>query len=119
VALVEARAIRVLDLEFIVKSPGGQANVIDADELNIENFDATVFAGASSKLLDAADLAVIGADIGAGSLAAVLVYEELTLLPVIEAWTAQGGRVITEGHLDLDELGRVLTDTASTQENQG
>lgn len=117
-ALVDAGVIRILDLEFVVKHPDGTAAAIDVSELHTEEFDTAVFAGASSALLDAADLAVVGENIDAGSLAAVLVYEELALLPVIEAWTRQGGRIITEGHLELDELAAVLADTAHGQEIQ-
>lgn len=115
-ALVDARTIRILDLEFVVKYAGGHATVFDAGELSIDNFDATDFEGASSNLLDAGDLAVIAGDVSVGSIAAVLVYEELALLPAIESWTRQGGRVITEGHLDLDEFAAALTDTAPEQE---
>lgn len=117
-ALVDGGTIRILDLEFIVKYAEGHAVVIDAGELSINEVDTTAFAGASSALLDKADIAVIAEDIGIGSIAAVLLYEELTLVPVIKAWTDQGARVITDGHLELDELAAVLAATATAQENQ-
>ncbi|MET8317473.1 DUF6325 family protein [Rhodococcus erythropolis] len=117
-ALVDSRTIRILDLEFVVKYADGHATVFDADELNIDSFDVTAFAGASSHLLDTGDLATIAGDISVGSIAAVLVYEELALLPAIESWTRQGGRIIAEGHLDLDEFAEALTSTAPQQENQ-
>lgn len=116
-ALVDARTIRILDLEFVVKYTDGHATVFDAGELSIDTFDVTVFEGASSGLLDSGDLAVIADDISEGSIAAVLVYEELALLPVIESWTAQGAKIIAEGHLDLDEFAAALTDTAPEQEH--
>ncbi|MBH5146369.1 MULTISPECIES: DUF6325 family protein [Rhodococcus] len=112
--LVDSGTIRILDLEFVVKLPSGHAVIVDAGGLSTENFDATVFGGASSHLLDVDDLALIAEDIGEGSLAAVLVYEELTLLPAIEAWTTRGATIITEGHLDLDGLATILTNTADT-----
>ncbi|GAB6919712.1 hypothetical protein JCM9803A_01620 [Rhodococcus erythropolis] len=117
-ALVDARTVRILDLEFMVKHADGHVTVLDVGDVSIDTFDATVFDGACSNLLDAGDLAVVAADISIGSVAAVLVYEELALLPVIESWTRRGGRIIAEGHLDLDEFARALTDTEPDHEQE-
>lgn len=110
-AVVDNGTIRILDLEFVAKAADSSVSVVPASTFDLPDFDLAQFEGAASSLLDAADLAAVGEDIAAGSVAAVLVYEELTLLPVLEAWAQAGGRVITEGHISLDELATALNET--------
>lgn len=60
--------------------------------------------GATSTLLDGADLDQVGAGLRAGSVAAVLVYEELSMLPVVRAWEDGGARLLSAGSITPDEL---------------
>ncbi|MGY0497419.1 DUF6325 family protein [Nocardia sp. FBN12] len=102
--LVDRGAFRILDLEF-VDATGAL--------LPIENLgpDLVPFVGATSGLLDRSDFAEIAAELSPASVAAVLVYEELTMLPVLTAWENSGAKLLTEGQLTLDELDTALTET--------
>jgi len=79
--------------------------VVDADGLDTEPWvDLSAFAGASSGILDRSDIEEVGAAIGAGSVAAVLVYEELVIFPLIAAWRRGGARVIAQGQISPDDI---------------
>ncbi len=58
--------------------------------------------GASSGLLDADDLAVIGEQMSVGALAVVVVFENLWVLDVIGSWP--GGRLLFDGGVSADDL---------------
>lgn len=103
--LVDRGFLRILDLEFIAKAPDGGVAVVDVGSLDTEpGLDLTPFQGASSGILDPSDLDDIGGTIGPSSVAAVLVYEELVILPLIAAWRRSGARVIAEGQLSPEEI---------------
>lgn len=102
--LVDAGVIRVLDLEF-VSNADGVARIVPAPEIGSE---LAVFEGASSGLLDRDDLDAVAAGLTPGATAAVLVYEELALLEVVEAWENGGARIIFEGPVDVDDIDAAL-----------
>jgi hypothetical protein len=100
VGLVDSGLIRILDLEFI-QGIDGVASTIPADRVGAEfkRFD-----GAASGLLDRGDLDKVAADLEHGSTAAVLVYEDLSIVAVLDAWEAGGATIVAEGPVDLDDL---------------
>ena len=100
VDLVDRGLIRVLDLEF-VHSIDGVASTVPAGRVDTS---LAQFDGASSGLLDRADLDEVAANLPHGSTAAVLIYEDLPLLDVLDAWEAGGARVVSEGPVDLADL---------------
>lgn len=107
--LVDQHMVRVIDLEFVVKHADGTVEALDAADLNVDtDFDFGIFAGASSGVLDGEDLAGIGAQLGANGVAAVLVYEELALLPMLSSLEAGGARLLAEGTVDVIELDAAL-----------
>ena len=118
-ALVERNAIRVLDLEFVTLAAGG-VRTIEPDSLGtVDGLEMSVFQGASSGILDAEDLASVGAQLTTGSVAAVLVYEELSMLQVLASWERAGANLLAEGTVDANELISALDATepqSSTQE---
>lgn len=105
--LVDAGLIRVLDLEFVTGA-GGAAHTITATQAGpgLAEFD-----GASSGLLDRDDLDAVVADLAPEAKAAVLVYEELSILTVIEAWENAGARIVSEGPIDVDDIDTALKGT--------
>ncbi|CCW14424.1 DUF6325 family protein (plasmid) [Rhodococcus aetherivorans] len=105
--LVDQAAVRVLDLEFVTVTDG-RPRVVPIGELGE---DLTAFAGASSGLLDPQDLDLVAASLRPGGVAAVLIYEELSMLTVLDAWKDGGARVIAEGPISLDELAAALDTT--------
>ncbi|MGC0366824.1 hypothetical protein ABH922_004808 [Rhodococcus sp. 27YEA15] len=110
-ALVDNGVIRILDLEFVTKAADGALTVVPASTFELDDFDLAQFDGAASGLLDADDVATVGEELAPGSVGAVLVYEELAILSVLEAWNRSGVQVLAEGHLSVDELATVLDET--------
>ena len=107
--LVDRHIIRVIDLEFVVKHDDGSITAIAPGEITIEtDFDFSVFEGSSSGVLNGSDFTEIGADLQVGNVAAVLVYEELALLPVLASLEAGGARLLGEGSVDPIELDAAL-----------
>ena len=104
-SLVNAGTIRVLDLEFVSKNADGTVARIEAHDLGIVGeLDLAIFDGASSGLYTQEDFDQMGEVMTSGSVAAVLIYEELSLLPVIASWETDGARLIGSGAVEVDEL---------------
>jgi hypothetical protein len=107
--LADVGVIRVLDLEFVTRNGDGTVVRVEADSVAVPpGVDLTPFVGASSGLVDATDLAQLADSIAVGSVAAVLVYEEQALIPVVTAWHSAGGRLALVGHLEPAELEEAL-----------
>ena len=103
--LVDQGRIKVLDLEFVAKADDGTLTEVDVADLGeVDGVNLAQFAAVSSGLLDAGDIDAVGAEIAAGSLAAILVYEELSLLGVLAAWSTAGATILTETHLEPDDI---------------
>jgi hypothetical protein len=103
-ALVERGAIRVLDLEF-VKGDGAEPRIVTASDIGLELAD---FDGASSGLLDHDDLQVVAAGLSPNATAAVLVYEELSIVTVFEAWEAAGATILSQGPVEAADISTAL-----------
>jgi len=108
-AAVGRGAIRILDLEFVAADGSGGARVVDAATLDADVVGP--FAGASAGLLDASDLDVLASEVAPGALAAVLVYEELSLAPALAAWRDGGARVVATGQLTEADIVAALDAT--------
>ena len=104
--------IRILDAEFIVKDASGNARKAEATELDgSAGADISAWAGASSGLLDDADVSHVSAAIQPGSAAAVIVYENLWILRLADAWRRDGARLIEDGGIPADDLVAALDAT--------
>ncbi len=111
-ALADSEVIRVLDLEFVTRLADGAVVPVGVGDVAVgPGVDLTPFDGASSGLVDATDRAALAEAIGVGSIAAVLVYEEQALIPVVTAWHSAGGRLALVGHLEPAELDEALDTT--------
>lgn len=102
---VDSHQLRVLDLEFVRRTDTG-VEVLPISALPRE-LPAELH-GASSDLLDAADLDAVTADLRAGETAAVLLIEHLSLLQVLHSFESSGGRLLLDGLLDHDDLDAAL-----------
>lgn len=110
--LADSGVIRVLDLEFVMRKADGSVAPMSPADVAVEpGVDLAAFDGASSGMVDATDLATLGEKIAVGSVAAVLVYEEQVLVPVVAAWHAGGGKLALVGHLEPAELDEALDAT--------
>lgn len=102
--LVDRNVIRVLDVEFIVKDAASARPVSPAELPEGDGVDLGEWAGASSGLLDGDDLAAIGAEMGDGALAVVVVFENVWVLDLVEKWSAGGARLIFDGAVPAGDL---------------
>ena len=100
-ALVTQGTIRILDAEFIVKDAAGNARKADAAEVG-DGIGA--WSGASSGLLDDADVEHVSAEIRPGAAAAVIVYENRWILRLADSWRRGGARLIEDGGIPVDDL---------------
>ncbi|MGN6031956.1 MAG: DUF6325 family protein [Thermomicrobiales bacterium] len=104
-ALSNAGTINVLDLEFVTKDADGSVSVVEPHDLApVEGLDLAIFDGASSGLYTQEDLDEVASFLDAGDVAALIIYEELSLLPAVAAWEQAGGRVIGDGPVTVEEL---------------
>jgi hypothetical protein len=103
--LADQGVIGILDVEFISKDATGNSGKVDISDLpNPAGFDLSVWEGASSGLLDRADVDQIAAEIEPGSVAAVIVYENLWTVNLINTWRRDGARFIADGGLSVDDV---------------
>ena len=84
--LVKRNVVRVLDLEFMAKSAEGIVRKVPLREVpHGSGVDVTMWEGASSGLVDQSDIDEIASAIGPGSLAGILVYENVWAAPLMAA----------------------------------
>jgi hypothetical protein len=103
--LVDRGIIRVLDARFVKKDADGTFSGFDIADLDEETAgDLTVFAGASTGLLDDDDTAVAAAEIKPGTAAVMIVYENRWAAPFIAAVRRNGGVLITNQRIGVEEL---------------
>jgi Family of unknown function (DUF6325) len=101
--LVERGMIQILDLEFITKGRGGNVKTIPVSEVSGEA-DLTIWDGASSGLLDEADIAQVGSALPDGGIALAVVYENRWVIGLVDVWRRDGARLIDDGGLPVDEV---------------
>jgi hypothetical protein len=109
VALVKRGAVRVLDLVLLKKNPDG----------SIEGFESHDFGDADlgelraletelAMLLAEEDIESIGAALEPGSVAAVLVWENLWAAPFGSAVRRSGGQLVASGRIPIQALAAAL-----------
>jgi hypothetical protein len=108
---VDRGHVRVLDLEFVRKGPDGSVIRIELDEIESGGVDLTVWRGAFSGLLDEADIAEIGGEIRPGSLAAIVVYENLWIVALDETLERHGARLVADGGIPAEDVLAALDQT--------
>lgn len=103
--LVDRGIIRVLDLAFVRKESDGSISGVNISDLDLDgDIDVTVFAEASSGLLDEEDLAEAGASIEPGRAAAVLVYENTWAAPFASALRRSGAQLVANGRIPVQAV---------------
>lgn len=118
--LVERDLIRVLDLEFIAKSADGSVRKVPLDRVaHGGDVDMTIWQGASSGLLDQSDVNEVGSAIDAGSLAGILVYENVWAVPLMSALDRSDARLVGSGRIGGDDLLASLDETPSPEPASG
>jgi hypothetical protein len=107
--LIEGDHVRVLDLEFVARDAAGVVSVLDPDAtVTAAGDELAIFAGASSGLLDADDVMVVGELIEPGGFAGILVYENVWVAALAAHLPRDDARVISMGQIPVTELTGVL-----------
>jgi hypothetical protein len=107
--LVDRGIIRVLDALFVRKEADGTFAGFDMAHLDQDTAgDLTVFAGASSGMLDDDDVALAAAEIEPGSAALILVYENRWAGHFIAAIRRNGGELIASQRIGVLDLIKAL-----------
>jgi hypothetical protein len=101
VDLVERGIIRVLDLVFIRKEDDGSVRRVAVAELGP---NLAVFEGASSGMLDDADIDEVAAAINPDSAACILVYENRWAAPLARAMRLGGGQLVASERLPIQAI---------------
>ena len=102
--LVERGVVRVLDLLFIAKDADGKVSTVEvADVEHSDALDERLW-GLSSGLLDQSDIDEVAAAIEPGSLAGILVYENVWAVPMWTAIDRSSARLVGAGRVVADDL---------------
>jgi hypothetical protein len=110
--LVHRGIIRVLDLEFVAKATDGALRMVALDTIaHAAGVDVRLWRGAESGLLDRSDAANVAAGIAPGSVAGILVYENVWAAPLIAAFERGGAHVVGEGSIAVEDLLTALDGT--------
>ena len=103
--LVDRGVIRLLDLAFVRKDPDGSVMGVDIADVGLQgDVDVTLFAEASSGLVDGGDLEEAGAALEPGCSAAVLVYENTWAAPFARALRRNGAQLVASGRVPVQAL---------------
>lgn len=107
--LVNRGIIAVIDLEFVRRTESGAVELVDiTDAIATAPEDLDYLVGASSGLLDPDDVAAVGEAIQPGSLAGVLLFEHIWIVPMVDAVQAGGARVVMAARVDPTALTAAL-----------
>ena len=102
--LVDRGIVRVLDILFIGKDADGTVSKIEvADVEHSDALDERLW-GLSSGLLDQSDIDQVAAAIEPGSLAGILVYENVWAVPMWTALDRSSARLVGAGRIPAGDL---------------
>jgi hypothetical protein len=104
-SLADQGVVDILDMEFITKGADGKSRKVDVWEFAApDGVDLSAWAGASSGLLDDADVGEISTAMQPGSVAVVVIYENRWVLGLVDAWRRDGARMIANGGLSAADI---------------
>jgi hypothetical protein len=102
--LVDRGIVRVLDVLFIGKDADGNASKVKVAEVeHSDGLDERLW-GLSSGLLDQSDIDQVAAAIEPGSLAGILVYENVWAVPMWTAIDRSSARLVGAGRIVAGDL---------------
>ena len=117
-ALVKSGAVRVLDLLFLRKELDGSVEGFESDEFGDDELgELRELETELATLLAEEDIESIGAALEPGSVAAVLIWENLWAAPFGSAVRRSGGQLVASGRIPIQALAAALEhDEATTME---
>jgi hypothetical protein len=112
--LADRGVIRILDLAFVRKELDGSVTGAALTDLDGDGqLDWMVFEGASSGLLDPADLETAGDVLEPGNSAGILIYENLWAAPFATALRRSGAQLVSSGRIPLQAVIEALDSAES------
>lgn len=103
--LVDRGIIRILDLAFAHRDADGTVAGVDISDVGLTgDLDVTMFASASSGLIDDSDLAEAGSVLEPGCSAAVLVYENTWAGPFARQLRRNGAQLVADGRIPVQAI---------------
>jgi hypothetical protein len=103
--LIERGIIRVLDVLFVMQNADGTFSGFEAKDLEADRVgDLNVFEGASSGLLGEEDVATASEALEPGSAAVMIVYENRWAAPFAAAVRRNGGVVIDNQRIPVQDV---------------
>lgn len=111
VRLVDAGIVRVLDMIIITKDADGSLDAIELSDIDELGPLTRIEAGLAG-LLAEDDVAILAEEMSPGSVAGVLVYENLWAAPFAAAARRAGGVVIADGRVNADDVAAALAAAA-------
>jgi hypothetical protein len=108
VDLVDRGLIRILDLEFVTRNEDGSVAALSLQELDSGEFDFSVFAGASSGLLDQSDFDGARDAIAPGASAGILIFENRWATTFVHGLRRGGAELVAAGYIPQDDLAASL-----------
>ena len=115
-ALAEAGTIRLLDLLILQKDDDGEVEALEIDDLD-QVPELVALESEIAEILAADDVANLAAAMENGSIAGVVVWENLWAAPFASAARRAGGQLIATGRIPIQAiLASLEADEASTNE---
>ena len=103
--LVDRGLIRILDLMFVRQEQDGSVVALRLADLEMtDGYDLAIFEGASSGLVSEEDLEAIRDVIEPGSLAGILIYENVWAGPFASALRRAGGQLVASGRIPVQAI---------------
>ena len=102
-ALVEAGTIRVIDILILVKDEDGAVEAMELSDLD-ELGELQALEAELAELLAADDVVHLAAAMDPGSVAGVLIYENLWAAPFAAAARRSGGQLIANGRIPIQAI---------------
>jgi hypothetical protein len=114
-ALVKSGAVRVLDLLFLKKELDGSVEAFESHEFDDDEVGELREAETElAMLLAEEDVELIAAALEPGSIAAVLVWENIWAAPFGAAVRRSGGQLVASGRIPIQALAAALEAEEST-----
>jgi len=116
--LVKAGTVRVLDLLFLKKNPDGSVECFESHEFDDSELgELRALESELAMLLAEEDVEAIGTSLEPGSVAAVLVWENVWAAPFASAVRRSGGQLVASGRIPIQALAAAIeADEAATTE---
>jgi hypothetical protein len=115
-ALVDAGTIRVIDILILAKDENGDVEAIELEDV-ADLGDLQALEAELAELLAEEDVAHLAAAMDPGSVAGVLIYENLWAAPFAAAARRSGGQLIANGRIPIQAIiASIEADEALTTE---